>query len=107
REGLEKCNLTSNLSSPGLRSMQRVEAAGTQGPVCCVKLAATDLLVLSVTLQAPVPEQAPDQPAKNHPDAGNAFNVTPAPDAYCAEQAPGQLIWPSADSTAPLPEVVT
>ena len=34
------------------------------GPICCVKLAKTVCAAFIVTLQAPVPRQAPLQPAK-------------------------------------------
>ena len=43
--------------------------------------ATTDCAALSVTLQAPVPEQAPLQPANAEPDAGEACSVTTLPTA--------------------------
>jgi hypothetical protein len=44
-----------------------------------VKVAVTDRAWLIVTLQVPVPEQAPDQPANDEPLAGVAVSTTPAP----------------------------
>src|SRR6185295_18703220 len=43
------------------------------------KLAVTACAWLIVTVQFPLPEHAPDQPAKVEPAAGVADNVTPAP----------------------------
>jgi len=43
------------------------------------KVAVTARAALIVILQAPVPVQAPPQPAKPEPAAGEAVNVTTAP----------------------------
>ena len=44
-----------------------------------LKVAVADLLVSMVREQLPVPEQAPDQPAKVDPEAGEALRVTAVP----------------------------
>lgn len=44
-----------------------------------LKPAVTDRAWLIVTVQAPVPEQAPDQPEKDEPVAGVALRVTLVP----------------------------
>jgi hypothetical protein len=49
--------------------------------VVLLKLATTDRLVVMVTLQSPVPEQAPLQPSKVEPEVGVAVRVTAVPEA--------------------------
>jgi hypothetical protein len=44
------------------------------------KLAETERSALMLTVQLPVPEQAPDQPAKFDPAAGEAVSVTLVPE---------------------------
>ncbi len=44
-----------------------------------VNAATTDVSVLMVTRQLPVPEHAPDQPAKEEIASGEAVRVTTAP----------------------------
>ena len=44
-----------------------------------VKVAVTLLAASIVTLQAPVPEQAPDQPPNCEPEAGVAVSATTVP----------------------------
>jgi hypothetical protein len=44
--------------------------------VAAVKLAVTLLAAVIATVQFPLPEQAPDQPAKVEPLAGMALSVT-------------------------------
>ncbi|GAC1433394.1 MAG: hypothetical protein NVS1B11_37050 [Terriglobales bacterium] len=50
------------------------------------------LELLSVTLQAPVPEQAPPQPPNEFFAAGVAVSATCVPLAKLALHVPGQLI---------------
>ena len=49
------------------------------------KVAVTDLLAVMVTIQVPVPEQAPDQPAKVEPASGLAVKTTEVPELYVSE----------------------
>ena len=44
-----------------------------------MKLAPTDFALVIATTQAPVPEQAPLQPAKVAPASGTAVSVTEVP----------------------------
>ena len=44
-----------------------------------LKVAVTALLVSVIKEQLPVPEQAPDQPAKVDPEAGEVLRVTAVP----------------------------
>jgi hypothetical protein len=48
--------------------------------------------VLIVTVQEPVPLQAPPQPLKLQPDTGEAFKVTDVPLEYVWLHAPPQLM---------------
>src|SRR5262245_29350240 len=71
-------------------------------------LAVTVLSALGVTVHGPVPEQAPDQPAKLEPAAGVAVSVTGTA-AKGAEQVEPQLIAFGLEVTVPepLPVLVT
>ena len=57
-----------------------------------LKVAVTEALAERVTLQAAVPVQAPDQPAKVTPELGAALSVTAVPLAKLAEQVCPQLM---------------
>lgn len=70
-------------------------------------MAVTVRFVDIATEQAPVPEQAPLQPAKVDPVAAAAVNVTAVRERYVAEQLPGQLIPVGVDLTEPVPEPAT
>src|SRR5207249_6592909 len=66
--------------------------------------AVTVVAAESVTVQVPVPEQAPPvQPVKVKPAAGVAVNVTAVPLVKLAEQVRPQLIPTGALVTVPLP----
>src|SRR5262249_51516063 len=52
---------------------------GGGGVWFCAKLAVTGSSAFSVTVQLPLPEQAPDQPAKEEPAAAEAVRVTVVP----------------------------
>ena len=56
--------------------------SGTPGALTDVasKVAVTEVFELTVTAQDPVPEQAPDQPAKFEPEAAEAVSVIEVPD---------------------------
>ena len=79
------------------------------GATITAKLAVTVAFVVSITVQAPIPEHAPPQPAKLDPDAASADNVTAEPLANCAEhedphETPdGELV----TTPAPLPDFMT
>src|SRR5439155_1548832 len=75
--------------------------------VCTVKVAVTVVAAESVTVQVPVPEQAPPvQPVKVEPAAGVAVNVTAVPLVKLAEQAAPQLIPAGELVTVPVPVTV-
>ena len=71
----------------------------------------TGLAELMMTVQVPVPLQAPDQPMKVAPAPGVAVSVTTVPESNAAEQVAPQLIPAGAESTeevaAPAPVLVT
>ena len=67
------------------------------------KVAVTDTVALIVTLQGPVPEQAPLQPAKVEPEAGEAVSVTVAPGSNTVEHTLGQSIPEGLVVTVPVP----
>jgi hypothetical protein len=62
-----------------------------------------------VTVQAPVPEQAPPQPAKTEPGEGLWDKVTTVPETKLAEQVPPQLMPAGLDviDPDPLPVLLT
>lgn len=72
-----------------------------------LKFAVTLLLWLTVTVQLPVPVQAPLQPAKAERLAGVAFNVTTVPLLKEALQALPQLIPAGLELTVPVPVPVS
>ncbi len=59
---------------------------------CGVKVAVTFSAALMVTLQAPVPVQAPLQPVNTEPAAGVAARLTTVPELYWKEQVAPQLM---------------
>ena len=68
-----------------------------------LKVAVTFAAAVIDTVQVPVPEQAPDQPAKVEPDAAVAVRVTLVPEANDAEHVAPQLMPAGLDATDPLP----
>jgi len=72
--------------------------------VWSVKVAVTVVAAETVTVQAPVPEQAPPlQPLKVEPAAGAAVSVTAVPLVKLAEHVAPQVIPVGALVTVPLP----
>lgn len=69
-----------------------------------LKLAVTDACAVKVTLQEPVPEHAPDQPANVLPALGVAVSVTDVPGSKVAEQVLPQVMPAGLLVTVPPPE---
>jgi hypothetical protein len=68
-----------------------------------LNVAVTDVAAVTVTTHAPVPVQAPLQPAKTEPSAALWVSVTCVPPANPAEQVSGQSIPAGVLVTLPLP----
>jgi hypothetical protein len=66
-----------------------------------LKVAVADLLAFMVSVQLPVPVQAPDQPAKKAPEAGVGVNLTLVPELNDPLHVDGQLIPAGVLITAP------
>jgi hypothetical protein len=69
-----------------------------------VKVAVTDCALLRLTVQAPVPEHAPDHPENVLPDAGVAVSITVVPLLKLALQVCPQLIPAGELVTVPVPD---
>jgi hypothetical protein len=74
-----------------------------KGPGFAVKLALTDFAASMVTLHAPVPLQAPLQPANVEPESGVAVRFTTAPLSKFAEHVGPQEIPAGELATVPVP----
>jgi hypothetical protein len=74
-----------------------------KGPGFAVKFALTDFAASMVTLQAPVPLQAPLQPANVEPESGAAVKLTTVPFAKLAEHVAPQEIPEGVLVTVPVP----
>jgi hypothetical protein len=68
-----------------------------------VNVAVTEALPVNVTLQVPVPVQAPDQPANVEPAFGTAVSVTMVPLVKLALHVAPQLIPAGLLVTVPAP----
>ena len=86
---------------PKLRLL--AERLTTGAPATAVKVAVTAWVEVMETLQVPVPEQAPLQPAKVEPEFAAAVSVTSWPLLKLAEQTLGQFMPAGLLLTAPLP----
>jgi hypothetical protein len=84
--GGELVTIPSEASGPALVT-ERVKVAAE-----ALKVAVTAAAAVIVTVQAPVPAQAPDQPAKVEPVAGVAVRVTVVPLVKLVEHVAPQLI---------------
>jgi len=73
------------------------------GDVLTLNVAVTEVLLSKVTLQVPVPLQAPPHPPKMALAAGVAVSVTFVPNLKAASQVEGQLIPAGALVTVPVP----
>jgi len=78
-----------------------VEGSGHVVPL--LKVAVTDWAVFMLTTQLPVPEQAPHQPPKVEPPAGDCVRVTLVPLGKLALQVEPQLMPDGEDVTVPVP----
>jgi hypothetical protein len=76
-------------------------------PDIVVNAAVTLTACVIVTLQSDVPLQAPDHPEKRNPLAAVAVNVTAVPLLNFAVQLAPQSMAAGAETTVPLPEVLT
>src|ERR1041385_5439082 len=74
-----------------------------KGPGFAVKVALTDFAASMVTLHAPVPLQAPPQPANVEPESGAAVKLTTVPLAKLAEHVVPQEIPAGELATVPVP----
>jgi hypothetical protein len=74
-----------------------------KGPGFAVKFALTDFAASMVTLQAPVPLQAPPQPANVEPESGATVKLTTVPLSKFAEQLEPQEIPGGELATVPVP----
>jgi len=72
--------------------------------VAALNVAVTAVGAVTVTLHAPVPAQAPLQPAKVEPAAGVAVRVTAVPGENVCEQLAPQLMPAGALVTVPDPD---
>jgi hypothetical protein len=91
--------VTLPLPSPARTTVTATGAGANAAP--------TVVAVDSVRVQAPVPEQPPDQPVKTAPAAGEAVKVTLAPAPNIAEHVEPQLMPAGVLLTMPFPVRVT
>jgi hypothetical protein len=80
-----------------------LDTVRVKDPAFAVKVAATDLAASIVTLQAPVPVQAPLQPANVEPESGVAVRFTTVPLSKLAEHVVPQEIPDGELATVPVP----
>jgi hypothetical protein len=80
-----------------------LDTVRVKGPAFAVKVAPTDLAASMVTLQAPVPVQAPLQPANVEPESGVAVRFTTVPLSKLAEHVVPQEIPAGELATIPVP----
>src|SRR6185437_12941713 len=81
------------MTSLPVRTSPRVEMLPRRvGLEVALKVAVTEAAAFIVIVQAPLPEQAPDQPANVKPEAAAAESVTLVPSAKLAEQVAPQSI---------------
>jgi hypothetical protein len=76
---------------------------GGGGGGSALKVAVTEVSAVKETVQEPVPEQAPDQPAKVKEELGAAVSVTAVPVGKAAAQVVPQLMPLGLLETVPLP----
>src|SRR5215831_3792001 len=96
--------MTSVPSPPGCTVRLRdSDVSEKSGRGATLKVAVTDWPAFMATLQAPVPEQAPPQPEKVDPEAGEAARVTVVPLTKVDEQELPQSIPAGLLVTVPTP----
>jgi hypothetical protein len=80
-----------------------LDTVRVKGPAFVLKFAPTDFAASMVTLQAPVPVQAPLQPANVEPESGVAVKFTTEPLSKLAEHVVPQEIPDGELATVPVP----
>jgi hypothetical protein len=80
-----------------------LDTVRVKGPALAVKVAPTDLAASMVTVQAPVPVQAPLQPANVEPESGVAVRFTTVPLSKLAEHVAPQEIPDGELARVPVP----
>jgi hypothetical protein len=90
-----------------LSLLPRTFGTGRRAGAVLEKSALTDLGTFILSLQVPVPAQAPPQPVNSEPRSGVAVSVTDVPSANRCEQLPGHEIPAGVLTTEPKPEPAT
>ena len=96
--------MTPQSTVPPLTEPEPVPAFVTVSVRSATNVAVTERAALIVSVQPPVPEHAPDQPANLEPAAGVALRLTTVPSSRSAAQVEPQSIGPPVTAPEPEPE---